>query len=348
MAKDMDKILAQVETGKWNYLYFIGIGGFPHGIERSWWRIFDTKCGTSVNNCNFTHNATSSLFGEFQTQVEKCSSWDFMNDTFSSTITSDVWQKTHSNYWISDFYNFKYFDFMDARFHFPPKSSVHSGTHASSRPSNRIHSLTPEIRKRTLLVYVDFIVASTVYYGLSLNSKNFAADPFIYMMLTGLMEVPAYTLTAPIVARFGRRTPTSVCYSLCGVTILILAFIPSDPAWLVITLAMIGKLCISSAYQILYLISSEIFPTEVRLQGLGTSNLVARIGAASSPFITDLLGASYPWAPSLVFGSAGMVAGVATLLLPETLNKPMPETIYQLENQKINMELKLENLPENS
>ncbi|KAB7503767.1 Organic cation transporter protein [Armadillidium nasatum] len=181
---------------------------------------------------------------------------------------------------------------------------------------------TPEIRKRTLLVYVDFIVASTVYYGLSLNSKNFAADPFIYMMLTGLMEVPAYTLTAPIVARFGRRTPTSVCYSLCGVTILILAFIPSDPAWLVITLAMIGKLCISSAYQILYLISSEIFPTEVRLQGLGTSNLVARIGAASSPFITDLLGASYPWAPSLVFGSAGMVAGVATLLLPETLNKP--------------------------
>ena len=54
-------------------------------------------------------------------------------------------------------------------------------------------------------------------------------------------------------------------------------------------MAMVGKLCISAAYQTVYLISSEIFPTEVRLQGLGTSNLIARIGAISAPFITDLL-----------------------------------------------------------
>ena len=75
-------------------------------------------------------------------------------------------------------------------------------------------------------MYVDFIVASTVFYGLSLNGRNFSADVHIYIILTGLMELPAYTVTAPIVGKFGRRIPTSLCYLICGITIMTLAFIP--------------------------------------------------------------------------------------------------------------------------
>ena len=52
---------------------------------------------------------------------------------------------------------------------------------------------------------------------------------------------------------------------------------------------MIGKFLISAAYQLIYLIASEIFPTEVRLQGLGTSNFVSRIGSMVAPYVTDIL-----------------------------------------------------------
>jgi hypothetical protein len=75
-------------------------------------------------------------------------------------------------------------------------------------------------------MWVLFFVASMVFYGLSLSAVAFSADPFIYMAIGGLMEVPAYTLTAPIIDYWGRRLPTSVSYLVCGINILALTFIP--------------------------------------------------------------------------------------------------------------------------
>lgn len=52
---------------------------------------------------------------------------------------------------------------------------------------------------------------------------------------------------------------------------------------------MVGKLAVSTAYQIMVFYSSELFPTEVRSRGIGTCFMVARIGSIASPFITDIL-----------------------------------------------------------
>ena len=37
------------------------------------------------------------------------------------------------------------------------------------------------------------------------------------------------------------------------------------------------------------------------------------------------------WAPSVTFSVIAMVTGVLALLLPETLNRPLPETIDEIE-----------------
>ncbi|RXG61112.1 Organic cation transporter protein [Armadillidium vulgare] len=148
---------------------------------------------------------------------------------------------------------------------------------------------TPELRRRTFLMYTVFIVSSTVYYGLSLSAVNFKLNPFLYMVVSGVMEVPAYTVTVPIITRVGRVKPSSASFFICGVTIMALAFIPTNFKWLVICMAMVGKLFISAAYQVIYLMSSEIFPTEIRLQALGTCFFVSRIGSIVAPYVTDSL-----------------------------------------------------------
>ncbi|KAK7067116.1 hypothetical protein SK128_005747 [Halocaridina rubra] len=79
----------------------------------------------------------------------------------------------------------------------------------------------------TLIVYLKFFLVSMVFYGLALNAVNYSANPFVYMMLGGLAEVPAYTVTAPIVASLGRRIPSILFYLLSGATIFALAFIKS-------------------------------------------------------------------------------------------------------------------------
>ncbi|XP_042893134.1 organic cation transporter protein-like [Penaeus japonicus] len=194
---------------------------------------------------------------------------------------------------------------------------------------------TPRLRRISLLVYTKFFMVSMVFYGISLNAVNFNVNPFLYMALGGLMEIPAYTLTVPIVEYWGRRAPSAAFYFLSGVFILALAFVPSDLGWLVITLAMLGKFSISAGFQILYLYVTELFPTEVRLLAIGTSAIPSRIASTISPFVTDLLGPHYPWMPSVIFGIAALFAGVVTLLLHETHRMPLPDTIKELEERAL-------------
>ncbi|XP_042889424.1 solute carrier family 22 member 6-like, partial [Penaeus japonicus] len=52
-----------------------------------------------------------------------------------------------------------------------------------------------------------------------------------------------------------------------------------------------------------------------------------------SPSNLPLQGSTYPWAPSVVFGVASLIAGLATLALPETLGVALPDTIAHLEER---------------
>ncbi|XP_042890618.1 organic cation transporter protein-like isoform X2 [Penaeus japonicus] len=190
---------------------------------------------------------------------------------------------------------------------------------------------TRKVTLITVIMFVDNLIGALVYYGISLSGTSFSANPFVYMALSGLVEVPSYSVTAPIIAKLGRKGPTCIGFLVCGVAILALAFIPSDVAWLVMTLAMTGKLFISSAYQIIYVYVTELFPTEVRTTGMGSAVLASRIGNVMAPFVTDFLGPWLPWAPSVIFGASSLVAAAVTLLLRETRGAPLPDTIADLE-----------------
>lgn len=70
-------------------------------------------------------------------------------------------------------------------------------------------------------------MVSMVFYGISLNAVNFSVNPFLYMALGGVMEIPAYTLTVPIVEYWGRRIPSAAFYFVAGASILALAVVPA-------------------------------------------------------------------------------------------------------------------------
>ena len=58
---------------------------------------------------------------------------------------------------------------------------------------------------------------------------------------------------------------------------------------IVVVLAMIGKMCASASYAIIYLYTSELFPTSIRNTGMGTCSMMARIGAMIAPKVLDLV-----------------------------------------------------------
>jgi OCT family organic cation transporter-like MFS transporter 4/5 len=100
---------------------------------------------------------------------------------------------------------------------------------------------------------------------------------------------------------------------------------------LLITLSMIGKLSITASYGIIYIFSAEIFPTPIRNVAVGASSMSARVGGILCPYL-NMLGEYWRPLPLIVYGVFAFSGGLLSLLLPETLNRQLPETIEDGEN----------------
>ncbi|XP_071547413.1 organic cation transporter protein-like isoform X2 [Panulirus ornatus] len=191
---------------------------------------------------------------------------------------------------------------------------------------------TPKMRFVTAMLSINLFLASLVYSGLILSGNSYSSDPFLYIIISGLMEIPAYTVAAPIINRWGRKTPSILGYLVTGASVLCLAFVPSDISWLVMTLAMLGKLAITASFMILFVYEAELLPTEVRLRGVALTIVAEYVGATISPYITDYLRPLVPWLPSVLFGLSSIVAALLLLPLPETMGVALPDTVSDLEN----------------
>lgn len=65
---------------------------------------------------------------------------------------------------------------------------------------------------------------------------------------------------------------------------------------------------------------------------MGLMSSMARVGAMVAPMVR-LTGDYIPWLPGLIYGGAPILSGVATMFLPETLGKPLPDTIQDVEER---------------
>ncbi|XP_076081366.1 organic cation transporter protein-like [Mytilus galloprovincialis] len=193
---------------------------------------------------------------------------------------------------------------------------------------------------RTLVIFYNWMVASMVFYGLTLNTGMLYGDYYINYMLVVLVEYPGHILTLLMVDRYGRRKSHFIYMLVGGVsclsTIFTVTFGGKDLQSLTTALAMLGKLFATAAFATIYIISAELFPTAIRNAGMGSSSLWARVGGMISPFIADTAdligGTSGKAIPLVIFGAASLVAAGLTLTLPETLNRQLPETIEDGKN----------------
>ncbi|XP_064606577.1 organic cation transporter protein-like [Liolophura sinensis] len=198
---------------------------------------------------------------------------------------------------------------------------------------------------RSLIIFFNWCVVSMVYYGLSLNSGYLYGGVHLNFFLSVVVEFIAYAMCFPLLDRIGRKALHSTCMIVGGVacccTIFTVLYLSEEYQPVTTALSLIGKLGASAAFAIIYIFSSELFPTVVRNGGMGVSSMSARVGSMASPYIADLgqlAGGNFGVAlPLIIFGGLSVLAGVASLWLPETLNRKLPETIQDaidFKNQK--------------
>lgn len=224
------------------------------------------------------------------------------------------------------------------------RQSTASETRAATQPNvsmarrvlNQVTILfsTKTLITVTIVTCIGFFSVAVIFFGLTLAASVMNLDnPFLYVGISGLMEVPAI-ITLYTVEKFGRKISGIGTFALGAVSLLMQPVIPASLNWLSITLVMIGKMAAASAFKVMFLYSSELYPTEIRTQAMCAGMMSSRVGAFISPFIISALEPTHPWAISVVFGLVCAVASVSFFPLWETLNTCLPDTLAQLEAQR--------------
>lgn len=190
---------------------------------------------------------------------------------------------------------------------------------------------TPNLRKKTLNVCLNWFANSIAYYGLSLNAKNLDGNPYLMLFFSGLVEIPSYAFTTCLMDRTGRRSLLSTFMLVGGLCCISATQIPEDEKGAITVISLLGKSCIAGSFAIIYNYTAELFPTVVRNTALGIGSMCARLSGALTPLIM-LLDSFNPKVPPIVFGFIAIVSGFLALYLPETVNQPMPETLEDGEN----------------
>nr|XP_014288778.1 organic cation transporter protein-like isoform X1 [Halyomorpha halys] len=204
---------------------------------------------------------------------------------------------------------------------------------AESTPSAGFLDLfkTPRLRMRMINLAYNWFTDSIAYYGLSLASDSMVGNPFFILFVLGLVEVPSCILVILLLDRTGRRPLRSIMLLLGAVSCAIVAVIPKDMPNLITAVACLGKFFVTGGFAIIFNYSAELLPTVVRNVGVGFSSAMARLAAMLCPIIL-LLNSVDKSLPTIIFALSAFSSGFFTLFFPETLNKPMPQSMEDGEN----------------
>ncbi|KAF8371340.1 hypothetical protein PRIPAC_77769 [Pristionchus pacificus] len=193
---------------------------------------------------------------------------------------------------------------------------------------------TPVLRRRSLVVFYLWPVVSMVYYGLSMKSDILGGDLYVNFIIGGLIEMPALLLVYLLLDRVGRRPIIVGGYMLTGVCLLSnLLISKTAPRYIAILQLLASRGAISATYTGIYAFTPELFPTTVRNTGMGLCSTIARVGAISASYICFWIADRYGKAWMIIpFGGMSILAAVLILIfLPETMGKPLPSTIEEIE-----------------
>ncbi|XP_063173137.1 solute carrier family 22 member 6 isoform X2 [Candoia aspera] len=191
---------------------------------------------------------------------------------------------------------------------------------------------TPTVRRISCCISSVWFATSFSYYGLAMDLQHFGFSIYLIQVAFGSIDIPAKLGSAIGMSYIGRRTTQASSVILAGLAILVNILVPPDLRTLRTFLAVLGKGCLASSFNCLYLYTGELYPTVIRQTGMGLGSTLARVGGIVAPMI-KMTGEYCPYLPSLIYGTAPILSGVAAVFLPETLNVPLPDTIEEVEGR---------------
>ncbi|XP_068833527.1 solute carrier family 22 member 6 isoform X1 [Capricornis sumatraensis] len=191
----------------------------------------------------------------------------------------------------------------------------------------------PALRHLFLCLSMLWFATSFAYYGLVMDLQGFGVSIYLIQVIFGAVDLPAKLVSFLVINNVGRRPAQMASLLLAGICILINGVVPQDKSIVRTSLAVLGKGCLASSFNCVFLYTGEVYPTMIRQTGLGMGSTLARVGSIVSPLVS-MTAELYPSVPLFIYGAVPVAASAAVALLPETLGQPLPDTVQDVENRR--------------
>ncbi|XP_051797995.1 solute carrier family 22 member 13-like [Acanthochromis polyacanthus] len=194
------------------------------------------------------------------------------------------------------------------------------------------HLRHPTVLLRLIIMSYLSVASALTYYGICMNIGSFGVGIYSAQFFSGLSEAPC--LLIPLV-RLGRRPISMLTLFLSGAACflsLLLSRYNSEPV-LVMSLALMGKLCILATSSISILYCIELFPTVVRQRCVSLVNLSFRLGSLVNTLVPPSSNGAISLAAMLVYSGGPIIGSGLCLMLPETSDIPLPDSVEDCDRQ---------------
>jgi len=173
---------------------------------------------------------------------------------------------------------------------------------------------------------------SAAFYGLTHSAGKLEGDLYWATALGGAVEVLSFIVANYLLKAWGRR-PNLVGFMILGGLIslgvqMFADYLPSSLPYLPYMLLLV-KLCLSASFAVVHIHSSEIFPTSLRSSAMGILSAGATLGEILAPLFLKI-GHEKGGVHFYLFGVLSIGAGLSCILLPETVDRPLPETVADM------------------
>ncbi|CAD5124677.1 DgyrCDS12942 [Dimorphilus gyrociliatus] len=216
--------------------------------------------------------------------------------------------------------------------------SIRKPNSRGERPTYNLSDIwrSKTLRRNTLAMCWLWITNNFTYSSLSLTVTFLKGNRYLNFFIYAILEVPACLLAHFCLVKIGRRMPMMVFHVICALSLIISAICDGSGVDSLAStiIKYCAKLSISTTYNIVFVMVPEIYPTNIRSLGTGICLLAGRLVGHMAPFARTWE-RNNPIGPALLCGFLNLAASGACWILPETLNKPLPDTIEELETQSI-------------
>ena len=196
----------------------------------------------------------------------------------------------------------------------------------------------------TCKLSIMWFVLSFAYYGITFilplvyaaqgsDSSDEGGESLNDLLWGILGELPSYAACYWLIEKpaFGRKNSLTLSYWGCAIACIIVFF---SNGVIMNILVFLSKFFMMSAFNVIYIYTSEMYHTSYRTTGFGITSSASRIGASIMPWISIAAFGITPKLPFVIYAVTCVVAAIVTMMMPyDTQGRELDKSHEQQEEE---------------